>query len=203
MIEILPDKAIIIFVKNPQLGKVKTRLAATVGDDIALTIYHKLCEYTRKITQSINAEHIVFYSDFIEDRDGWSLDFYKKEVQIGKDLGERMFNAFKMIESKYSKCIIIGSDCATLEEKILTEAFELLDLNDVVIGPAEDGGYYLLGMKRAYKSVFEQIEWSSETVFDATISKIEHLNLKYALLPTLSDIDTEYDWQKVAHRFRD
>lgn len=190
---------LIIFIKNAQLGKVKTRLAATVGDEAALAIYNKLCLYTKSIAMRSESNNYVFYSNFIEEEGIW--DSFNKRLQKGDDLGERMKNAFEEVSTSFTKTIIIGSDCATLSEEILNLAFQLLENQDVVIGPAEDGGYYLLGMKKVFPCLFENIEWSSDSVLTKTIEAVEKLQLKYALLPTLSDIDTEQDWQKVAHRF--
>jgi len=119
-----------------------------------------------------------------------------KEKQHGNSLGERMNNAFNNVfEKKYSKAIIIGTDCPALTEKVINDAFEKLNNYDVVIGPANDGGYYLLGMKKLHQQLFKNINWSTETVFDATINICNNLNLSYCLLPVLNDVDEEKDLQ--------
>ena len=106
-------------------------------------------------------------------------------------------NAFEINQ----KVVIVGSDCASLTSEIIQQAFDQLDENDFVIGPALDGGYYLLGMRTFEPSVFEDIEWSTEQVLPQTISKIEVLNKRYYLLPALSDIDYEADWKKYGWDF--
>ena len=190
---------LIIFIKNPKLGKVKTRLAATVGDEKALSIYKKLLGFTQKLAISLPCERMLFYSDEIEANDDWSNVFFQKNKQYGNDLGERMKNAFCEVLLTSKKAIIIGSDCAELTKEILENAFEALEKNDFVIGPAEDGGYYLLGMNHFEPTIFENINWSTAEVLSKTIEKIARLEKKVAFMPTLSDIDNEEDWKKIVH----
>ena len=190
-------KGVIVFVKNPELGKVKTRLAQTLGDKEALSIYKKLLEYTRSVLLELNeAERFVFYSSFIDEEDEWSATEFQKYLQKGSDLGHRMSSAFETILKRCEQVLIIGSDCAQLTSDHLDQAFAFLDSHDMVIGPSQDGGYYLLGMNHHYPFLFENIVWSSETVFQETVGKaIEH-NLKYVELEVLSDIDNEEDWNR-------
>lgn len=190
------DSALLIFIKNAQKGKVKTRLAKTVGDEKALQIYKALLAHTRNVAQKVNASRFLFYSNFIDNQDDWSGTKFVKKVQEGNDLGERMSNAFKMIFESHEKIIIIGSDCASLEPSILESALQQLEKYPFVIGPAEDGGYYLLGMRNYAPSIFQNIEWSTGAVFSKTVKKIEQLGATYFLLPMLSDIDQEEDWEK-------
>ena len=190
---------IIIFIKNPQSGKVKTRISNTLGHDEALRIYIILLEEIRKTTLQVNAERHLFYSDYISEDDKWSRDDFRKFIQTGHDLGERMKiafeNIFKSLPSDQGhKVIIVGSDCPYLTPAIFEEAFLTLDNNDVVIGPAFDGGYYLLGMKNFLPYLFECIEWSTSQVLTQTIHILNLLNNTYHLLPVLHDIDTEDDW---------
>lgn len=194
---------LIIFIKNPQLGRVKTRLAATVGDEAALLFYKKLLCHTRSVAEAVEAKRWLFYSEFLDENDGWDRAFFQKKAQTGQDLGEKMANAFAEIslfqpENGPAPMVIIGSDCAQLTPEILREAFFVLKKNDFVIGPALDGGYYLLGMNRPHRSVFEKIEWSSSSVFSETMKKIGDLGSSVHVLPALSDIDTEADWQQFA-----
>lgn len=186
--------ALIIFAKNPERGKVKTRLAATIGKDAALSVYQRLLSHTASITKFILVDKFVFYSDNILQQDVWCNDLFFKQTQEGNDLGERMKNAFAAIFRKdYSKIIIIGTDCPDLNADVITHAFKCLDSHDVVIGPAHDGGYYLLGIKQRCAQLFQNIRWSTHTVFEDTRMKCEHLNLNYSLLPTLRDLDLEED----------
>ena len=188
--------ALLIFIKNAEKGKVKTRLAQTVGDDQALKIYQALLGHTRNIASSIRANRLLFYSSFVEKNDDWSPDDFLKLVQEGDDLGARMENAFRYAFQQHRKVIIIGSDCASLSTEIVESAVRALDNYDFVIGPALDGGYYLLGMREYEPVVFRDIAWSTEKVFLQTTQQILQLQKSYFLLPELSDIDYEEDWQK-------
>jgi rSAM/selenodomain-associated transferase 1 len=186
--------ALIIFTKNPEAGKVKTRLAATLGDEEALAIYRQLLSHTNSVTEYLPVDKFVFYSNHIEQKDFWDSKHYYKEVQQGFDLGERMQNAFDAtFQDGYDKILIIGTDCPDLNAGIIMNAFAYLNSQDVVIGPAEDGGYYLLGMKQLYLELFEDINWSTNTVLHETQMKCTALQLNYCLLPVLKDIDEEKD----------
>lgn len=179
---------LLIFTRNPELGKVKTRLAKTVGDQAALDIYKFLLNHTKEVTQNLNCDKAVYYSVKIRENDIWSISTYQKHAQFGVDLGIRMQNAFEQaFEKKYEKVLIIGSDLFDLKEKHIEEAFEMLDSNDVVIGPAEDGGYYLLGMKTMHSSVFHNKQWGTSTVRQDTLNDLQ--NVSVHLLETLNDVD--------------
>ena len=192
----MTKQALLIFTKNPEAGKVKTRLAATMGNDAALAIYHQLLLHTVSVTEYLLVEKFVFYSNFIEQEDVWNSKRYHKEVQQGADLGERMKNAFTSAFRKgYDKIVIIGTDCPDLNAGIIMNAFVYLQSHDVVIGPAEDGGYYLLGMKQLYSDLFENLQWSTIAVFNDTLKICDELELTYQLLPVLNDIDEEKDLQ--------
>lgn len=189
------DRALIIFVRRPELGKVKTRLAATVGNEKALAIYKELLMHTFMIAQNVNADKHVFYHEEIEENDFWNAEGFTKHTQINADLGVKMQSAFEtVLHMGYKNCIIIGSDCFQLTTQLIEDAFTFLEQNDVVIGPANDGGYYLLGMKKMFSFLFTNKEWSTSSVFDDTINDIEKNNLQLAILPELIDVDTEEDW---------
>jgi uncharacterized protein len=184
---------LIIFYKNLVRNKVKTRLAATIGADKAFEIYKAMVEEINSISQVIKVDKTVYYSDQITKDDVWNSHF-KKELQRGEDLGEKMMNAFKdFFALGYTKAVLIGTDIPSLTEDILNDAFNKLDNNDIVIGPAFDCGYYLIGMKVLHSSLFTDVEWSTSKVLSQTISKIEGSNLSYSLLPRLHDIDEEKD----------
>lgn len=192
-----PDNAaLLIFIKNAELGKVKTRLAKTLGDEQALKIYLSLLSHTRQITEEVKVDRFLFYSNFINQEDDWNINAFHKHVQEGADLGERMCHAFELAFQKYQQVVIIGSDCASLNAEIIEEAFEALALSPFVIGPAMDGGYYLLGMNRFEPALFKNIDWSTDQVFNQTLEVIKKLNQSCYLLPELSDIDFEEDWNE-------
>ncbi len=131
---------LIIFYRNPELGKVKTRLAKSVGDEKALAIYIKLSSYTRGITEDLTVTKVIYYSEFADTEDHWPNTSYQKRVQQGNNLGEKMHNAFSNAFSEgYKSVCIIGTDCLELTSPMVTNAFMQLTTHDAVIGPAVDG----------------------------------------------------------------
>lgn len=190
--------ALLIFIKNPVKGNVKTRLAATVGDEKALKIYNKLLGYTRTTVQLVQADKQVWYARHVDSDDAWGSDFFSKRKQQGDDLGERMQHAFRQAFAEgYKRVVIIGSDCAELMAENLQQAYKSLHKNDVVIGPATDGGYYLLGMSRYLPVLFENKVWSTRSVFAQTRADCEAQGFSYHILEELNDVDTEADWNKI------
>lgn len=190
------ESLLLIFIKNPQKGRVKTRLAQSIGDDQALKVYRKLLYITKSVSDPLDCNKQVWYSEFIEGEDLWSAGGYEKRLQAGEDLGERMKDAFRQTFSEgYQNVVIIGSDCAGLTSTLVKNAFSLLGDNNVVIGPSEDGGYYLLGMSTFYPQIFEKIPWSTPDVLDHTLERVNNLELSYKLLPERNDIDTIEDLQ--------
>ena len=188
------DSLLIIFYRNPQLGKVKTRLAATMGNEAALEIYLKLAKHTRSVTENISIDKVIYYSDFIDKNDFWNNHQYRKALQSGNDLGEKMKHAFSIgFHNGYHSICIIGTDCLELTEDFILNAFENLQSHDAVIGPAKDGGYYLLGTKKLYPEIFNNKNWSTDTVFTETIHNFNSGGLSYYELPELRDIDKEED----------
>ena len=185
---------LIIFVKNPELGKVKTRLARTIGDEKALYIYKLLLEQTFQVTLPVLAEKKLYYSEFVQNMDQFNDLVYEKHIQSGDGLGDKMYNAMKHSFGEWAgKVVLIGSDCFELNSGIIEEAFKALEESDYVLGPAKDGGYYLIGMKELNLEIFQNKEWSSENVFLDTLLDIKNQEKSHYLLPTLSDVDIEDD----------
>tara|TARA_R110002049_G_scaffold247956_1_gene422438 strand:- start:43 stop:672 length:630 start_codon:yes stop_codon:yes gene_type:complete len=198
----MPQNKLIIFVKNEEAGKVKTRLAKSVGDEKALEIYRKLLGYTFDQVQPLKVKKEVCYSRFIEKDDLWNERSYSKQLQEGDGLGERMSKAFRRsFEKGMEKVVIIGSDCAELTTDILREAFSRLKDYDIVIGPADDGGYYLLGMSKFIPELFTDISWSTGAVLKQTLKKADEENATHYKLQELHDVDIEADWELVKHKF--
>lgn len=192
-----PKNAIIIFQKNLVLGKVKTRLAATVGNQQALEIYSDLVAFTyRQAIEVKNADIWVFFSETFEEiSESFQDHITATMVQQGADLGERMQNAFTILFGMgYSQVVLIGTDCPEITPEIIDNALDCLNRNETVIGPAVDGGYYLIGMDKVLPQLFSQIPWSTDKVFNLTLERIKQENLSHYILPTLSDIDSEKDW---------
>ena len=187
-------KALILFTKNPELGKVKTRLAKTIGNEKALEIYIKLLQHTKEIVIELDVDKFVFYSDNIIYDDIWEPSKFNKKVQVGADLGNRMLHAFgELFQSGYQSVCIIGSDCYELNSDIIAGAFDDLSRNDVVLGPTFDGGYYLLGMNKLVPELFENKNWSTETVYSETLVDLKKLALSLSTTVKLNDIDEEKD----------
>lgn len=185
---------LIIFYRNPELGRVKTRLAKTLGDEKALAIYLKLSSHTRSITESLAIDKIIYYSNFADTEDVWPNILFHKKIQHGNDLGEKMHHAFAQeFKNGYERICIIGTDCFELSADIIHQAFDQLQSHDAVIGPAKDGGYYLLGMKRLIPELFKYKSWSTDTVTHDTIEDLKNLNLTFTNLLELTDVDEEKD----------
>ena len=182
---------LIVFVKNIILGKVKTRLAKTVGDNLAFKVYKELVDVTETASLRVKADKHIYFSDVVINSK-WADEL--KFVQEGGDLGERMQNAFeKGFEEGYKRIILIGSDLPDISPSIIEDGFDVLEKNEVVFGPAEDGGYYLVGMTSPQFSVFQNKKWSTEGLLENTLSELNEKNIKTTLLQTLNDIDTFED----------
>ena len=190
----MTDRLLIIFVKNPIQGRVKTRLAATIGDQAALQVYQKLLEHTKAITEQLSFDRVVYYSEFIDQNDFWSESVYMKRLQHSGNLGQRMRMAFQWgFQAGYKDICIIGSDCFELTSESIVDGFESLTSNQAVLGPSKDGGYYLLGLSEMREEVFQNKEWGTDTVAADTMADFRKLGLGYAVLDTLADVDVEAD----------
>ena len=186
---------IIVFVRTPELGKVKTRLAKSIGDVSALTIYKLLLKHTETVLHDLSFDKVVYYSEKVEENDFWEARLFEKKLQKGADLGERMQHAFETaFEKGYQKVLIIGSDLFDLKSIHITTAFEALENHDLTIGPSLDGGYYLLGMKELYPAVFKNKKWGTDSILGNTLKDLQQQNVK--LLEALNDIDTFEDLQQ-------
>jgi uncharacterized protein len=189
----LKSNALVIFVKNARRGHVKTRLASSLGEDKALSIYLALCERVRNICLGFSVKCYVYYSEFIpSEPDLWENDFFIKRKQDSvADLGLRMKAAFNELLPVHSSVRLIGTDIPHLSTDLLEESNA-----DVILGPSDDGGYYLIGMKKINDYLFHNMTWSIDTVLSETIQRISMNNKTYHLLKTLPDIDTADDWEK-------
>lgn len=185
---------LIIFVKNIRLGKVKTRLAKTIGNEAALQVYKQLVEITERVTEEVNSEKSVYFSnEIIEEK--WPKTF--KNIQKGADLGEKMQNSFENgFKEGFKNIILIGSDLPDISTEIIQKGFDALVHNEVVFGPAEDGGYYLVGMKEKHYSIFKNKPWSTDKLLEKTLTELKDKNISFSLLETLNDIDTLEDLRK-------
>ena len=184
----MTDAALIIFTRNPELGKCKTRLAATIGDANALEVYKFLLDHTVAITEQLPFDRYVFYSEQLHKDDRWNDTIFKKEVQISGDLGQKMQAAFELLFSKgYSRVAVIGSDLFDLRSEDLIKGLEMLQDHQVVLGPAQDGGYYFLGLTELHPQLFKNKKWGTDTVYRDTLSDLGEKKL--GKLPVRNDID--------------
>jgi rSAM/selenodomain-associated transferase 1 len=201
MNQALQNKVLIIFVKYPEPGKVKTRLAEELGEKKAAEVYSLMAETViGEVIHSESYETAIFFDppDKEDEIIKWigdgSVVFFPQD---GEALGERMSNAFGTAFSDGArKAVIIGTDCVDVTAETVEEAFDLLGETDVVIGPAKDGGYYLLGLNNHEPALFRDITWSTGLVLDQTVGRINEAGLSFTLLKTLNDIDTAGDLRR-------
>ena len=186
-------KALIIFLKYPELGRCKTRLAASIGNTKALKVYEELLSHTNLITKDLKVDKFLFYDQSISKKLPWE-DIYQTTYQKESDLGGRMQHAFEQLFTQgYQNIVIIGSDCYELRQDIIEQAFLDLEEYKATIGPAKDGGYYLLGLKQIIPELFENMAWSTNKVYQSSIEILHSLRINYSVGPILSDIDTVDD----------
>ncbi|MEQ8924562.1 MAG: TIGR04282 family arsenosugar biosynthesis glycosyltransferase [Fulvivirga sp.] len=185
---------LIIFAKNPELGSTKTRIGTKLGDDVALAIYYSLIHRAQRVTANIKARKIVYYSSFVDREDSWDNNTFEKRRQVKKELGVRMATAInESFNENAKKVVLIGTDIYDLTPQIINDAFDQLSNHDVVIGPAKDGGYYLIGLSQPADSLFKLSAWSHSEVFNQTKELIGRAGLTFSLLPELNDIDEPDD----------
>jgi rSAM/selenodomain-associated transferase 1 len=186
-----------IFVKNLIPGTVKTRLAKDLGIDVAIEIYKELVRITAEATKTLKIDKFVYYSEYIESNDQFDDAKYQKHIQEGKDLGQRMQNCFyDAFELNFDKIILIGSDTPDITDQIISQGFAELDKHDIIIGPAQDGGFYLIGMKEPHENLLNKRTYGHEQVLNELLNEIENRNLSVFKLPTLIDIDVKDDLKK-------
>ena len=190
---------LIIFTRYPVPGKTKTRLIPVLGEEGATKLHRKLTERTISTAQKLFFYHplsiVVNFAGVNKYlMKNWLGYTFIYQPQPDGDLGERMTIAFqKSFQCGYEKVIIIGTDCPTLKHNILREAFEALNQNELVLGPAEDGGYYLIGLRHFIPQLFQNITWGTSSVLEQTNAIALSRDLSIAYLPILADIDRPED----------
>ncbi|MBT5855130.1 glycosyltransferase [bacterium] len=199
--------ALIWFVKYPEPGAVKTRLAKGIGDQSAVALYTQFLRDFIVSIPTIETCDVVPYvgqADRVED---FRRTFGGPQgvAQVQEDLGQRILAAFEeQFERGCEKVLVIGSDTPQLSTDVIVEAINALDINDSVIGPADDGGYYLLGFRRNrfLEDVFQNMEWSVDSVYDETFSRLVSNNRLVYVLPVLTDVDTVDSLKTVVEEYR-
>jgi len=191
----MKDNLLIVFAKNTASGIIKSRLANSVGREKARKIYIELSRRIKKTCSSLTCCAVeVHYYPAVQQSDIWNTSTFVKYRQLGDDLGQRMYHAIKNgLERGYKKTCLIGTDIYGLTAENIESAFNSLDRNDVVFGPARDGGYYLVGMKRQEEDLFQGIAWSADKTLHQSIERAHALGIDVGLLPTLLDVDTLED----------
>ncbi|HIP37318.1 MAG TPA: glycosyltransferase [Crocinitomix sp.] len=190
----MSKQLLIVFVKNFNLGKVKTRLAKTIGDKKALDIYKQLVSITQNAILDVNVDKHIYFSEHINEKLWGTNDL--KFVQEGHHLGEKMLNAINRgFKQGYKHIILIGSDLPDISATIIQQAFTYLKVSDYVFGPATDGGYYLIGMKEHSAFIFKNKPWSTPQLLNTTLVEIEQKQKRYTLLLPFNDIDTYEDFK--------
>ena len=190
---------LIIFVKAPRLGFVKTRLAKHLGNEAALDAYRTVAQLLLSNLKSFSCVELRFSPDeAINEISPWLLHpEWTAQPQGNGDLGQRLTRAFDEAFSSGARSVaIIGSDCPDLLPADIEEAWVALESNDLVLGPAQDGGYWLIALRKAAPMLFEGVAWSSEFVLEQTMAKAAAAGLKVHLLRQLADIDTASDWER-------
>jgi uncharacterized protein len=190
---------LIIFTRYPEPGKAKTRLIPALGDVAAADLHRQMTEQTLDRVKLLQQSHPVGVEVWFAggDRDRmqtWLGADLQYQLQPEGDLGSRMAQAFQVgFDRGVKASIIVGTDCPELTVEILTAAFQALQQTDLVLGPATDGGYYLIGLRRSAPELFESIAWSTDRVFQQTVDIASKLNLSLSCLPMLADVDRPED----------
>ena len=198
----MPGRTLILFGKLPQPGKVKTRLAVDTGDEHAAQIYRRLL-FTALDLLTEDTHRGILYLDADPELDfPGEFSRFPTRLQSGDSLGSKMEAAFANHLGNQERVVLVGSDCPELTLPIVQLAFDCLDNADLVLGPATDGGYYLIGMKQLLP-VFTGIPWSSDMVLRESLRLAIHAGYRVFLLPELRDLDTLDDLNYFSELFRD
>ncbi len=200
------NNAVIVFLKAPEKGRVKTRLSKILDESFVLELYWGFIRDTLLALPPVADKFIYFLPlEKKEDLRSWLGDEYQYVLQTGRDLGEKMSNAFKDgFLNGYDRLVLIGTDIPEISETVLRHAFDVLETKDAVIGPASDGGYYLIGFKKESFSeeIFYDMNWSTKGVFRETLRAMDKMNLKYERVQELNDVDPPEDLNALAFRIK-
>lgn len=184
------EDVIIVFTKFPEEGKVKTRLAKTVGHKAAVEIYSRLLLRTEEKLKESKKKYVVYWGNYIPTDGHFFSSANAHYLQVEGDLGEKMIAAFRdQFAAGHTKVMGIGCDCYNLDSKHLVRAGELLESQDVVFGPAMDGGYYLIGMNQLHSFLFEDLPWSTTSLLEICKKRLNDNTVKFDEIECLSDVD--------------
>lgn len=201
------SQQLILFVRSPEPGKCKTRLIPLLGRTATTELYKKLVKHSLKQLSSLHNIDIALYvypdteHEFIQElRKTFDISILP---QAGADLGERMHNAVNESLKHYQQCVLIGSDCPEIDANYIDSAFSALKNNDLVFGPASDGGYVLIGNSSLTPEVFRNIAWSTDQVLQQSLHISHTMGYRHQLLKTLWDIDNPDDYIQHHQRIRE
>lgn len=193
----MQGSAVLVFVRAPVAGRVKTRLAASIGAEAALRVYVRLAEHTLREARAVEGAEVRVHftpADAGEEVRRWLGEGVRCLPQAEGDLGERMRRAFRdAFVAGHGRVVIVGSDLPELSSSLLRRALALLESHPAVLGPARDGGYYLLGLTRMVPGLFTGIAWSTGEVFAHTLERLRAAGVEPALLEVLGDVDRVED----------
>ncbi len=195
------NAVVAIMARRAELGEGKTRLASTLGAGATLEAYRRLIARTAETAVAARLPATVYFEPEPGDFEVWTPEFFAYDVQPrSASLGARIEGVLRAVlaqaEPDCVGAIVVGTDCPYLEASHLTEAARLLEHHEMVLGPARDGGYYLLGVRAPNPALFEGIDWSTERVAEQTLAAAASLNWSVAQLETLEDVDTESEWRR-------
>ena len=191
----MSSERIVIFSKSADAGKVKTRMFPVLNVERCLDLHLALLQDTLTKVRQFSAVLYLAGSGhlpFVPDVQLWN--------QHGHDLGERMMNAFQKELGNFSRVIIIGIDSPTFPVDTITRAFTALESRDVVLGPSEDGGYYLIGLRKMIPELFFEIPWGTENVLPRTLEKLQHVS--HVLLESCFDVDYPADLLRLKNELK-
>lgn len=188
------NNALIIIAKQPEKGSVKTRLNGNMPEEKVLKLYTYLLEHTiHKLKAIPGVDTFIAYAP--ERAENYFLRFGVNLIVLPEgDLGTRMFHAFReVINRGYQKTALVGADIPDLSAAIILNAYDVLSTHDLVFGPARDGGYYLIGMRKLVREVFEDVPWSSDQTLKRSLDQTKKAGYSVDFTEILSDIDTIED----------
>jgi glycosyltransferase A (GT-A) superfamily protein (DUF2064 family) len=195
----MKETLLILFIRNAISGKLHPSVTRIAGEANALDAYMQMLGHLEAITAYLPYEKLVLYSDIVEAHDVFDPDTYSKEIQSGGTKGERLADAFSTAFKRgYSRVVVVMGECMEMGHAHITEAFENLVDASVVVGPSEEGGYYLLGMRENCQELFEGKQWDGEDVFLDTMLDLQRLKKPYRLLDTLPEVSFHESYNKLS-----
>jgi rSAM/selenodomain-associated transferase 1 len=199
------NPGVLVFIKNPFIGDVKSRLSKGFDRNLTPVLYQKFVEDILNMLKRVKLPILICYHppDNKKEFQKWLGNDYQYLPQLGNDLGERLRNCFDLgFKLGFDKLIVIGSDSPDLPDRIIKTAVEKLNDYDIVIGPCEDGGYYIIGFTNHsfFPDVFKGIMWSTSTVFKKTVKVLESKDKHFFILEKWCDVDTIEDLKNLYNR---